>query len=113
MIYIWLQSIVILSLVFGGGLWLGGSLSKWTEKPAAQQAQPQVAAAGDDAFPAYHGFAPPPAPAPTPAPEPETVPLPFVAEPPPPPPVPMPAKRWALLYPVNQFGTISVTRARA
>lgn len=117
MIYVWLQSIVILSLVFSGGLWLGGSLSNWMGKPAAHETHRIDLSPPAEALPAFIDLASELAPAAIPEPEPETVPLPFVAEPAPAPtapvPVPVPVKRWPLLYPTNQFGTISVTRAPA
>lgn len=102
MIYVMLQSVVILSLVFGGGLWFGGALSKWTEKPAPRTARVQ-AAEPEEIAPAYRGF--------DLSPEPETrlqaaaVPAPVVQ-------APTARQRVPLLYPVNQFGVLSVTRAR-
>ncbi|MEI9903933.1 MAG: hypothetical protein WDN06_08065 [Asticcacaulis sp.] len=58
MIYVWIQSLVILSLVFGGGLWFGGALSKWTEKPVARAVPVQPLAMEAEApAPVYHGFA--------------------------------------------------------
>ncbi len=111
MIYVWVQSLVILGLVFGGGLWFGGALSKWTEKPARPAQVQPVAFDPETPMPVYHGFAAMPEPdvAVAVRPEPVVEPSPLVQ-------VisddPHPVKRWDMLYPVNQFGTLSVTRAR-
>ena len=109
-----LQSLVILSLVFGGGLWLGGSLSKWTERPAPRVQSVELAAEP----PVYHGLEATPEPVPVAVAEPEPAviqPVPVVAEPPPAPPPPVvetpPVQKWEMLYPINQFGRISETRA--
>ena len=118
MIYLLIQSALILSLAFGGGLWLGGSISRWTEKPPAPVHAFELAAEVT------------PAPEPVVFPEPVVVAEPLPAPPPPPPPPvyvpppmppvavapplpPPPVKRYDMLFPVNQFGKITETRPQS
>jgi len=115
MIWLWLQSLVLLTAIFSLGLWLGHMLSQMT---VGRQAVPhsasflldeQAEAPVEPPAPVYHGAEPVPEP------------LPAVAEPlpvPPPPrlepvPVPAPRVRAAMLFPINQFGVITVTQAPA
>ncbi len=91
MIIVWLQSILILAVFFGVGLVIGHAFAR---KPVAQ-VQPRATA--------VPALVAPPQPAPQLAPIPRPVPVPFVAD----------RRRAPLLYPVNQFGIVTVTRTLA
>ncbi len=122
-----LQSMLILSFVFGGGLWLGGTLSKWTERPMPSPVPTYDLTEEDPQPQVWHGFDVAPEPVPMPV---AVAAFPAQPSPPelPPPPAPVveaaipapqpqfrvvaeaPPKMWEMLYPSNQFGRISETR---
>ena len=123
MVWLWLQSLVLLVLTFALGLWLGHVVSLVTGQrraPASASYLPveEVETPREAPMPVYHGAEPMPEPEPVPVPPPRPVPV--VAEPPPPPPPPRPEPiappprvRAPLLFPINQFGIITVTQAPA
>ncbi len=120
MIYVWIQSVVILGLAFSGGLWLGGSLSRLAERTARAPA-PVLVLSDGAALPFRNGadvaaepavYHPPSeaSPAIAAAPPPVAEPVPALSEPAS---ETRPVPRWVMLYPPNQFGTLSVTRMPA
>lgn len=109
MIWVWIQSLVVLTLVFSGGLWFGGALVTWTTPRRAIHSAPhRVELSEDVVAPAYHG-----ADVATVEADPEPLPVPAKPAWTPPatsPSPPIQARSRELLFPVNQFGVISVTR---
>ncbi|ESQ88465.1 hypothetical protein ABAC460_15645 [Asticcacaulis sp. AC460] len=105
MMWLWLQSLVLIALTFSVGLWLGHVVSILTK--GAARPEPAAVAAFEDREPyrPYHGY--------------DNQPEPAVAEaPPPPPPPPLPVApprriKPPLLFPINQFGIVTVTQAPA
>lgn len=100
MVWLWIQSLVLIALTFAGGLWLGGVIARATTtavvKPSAPEDTIPAPEEPDIVYPTYHGFQEIAEPVP-------------VAAPPPP---PVPARvRTALLFPVNQFGIVTTTQA--
>jgi hypothetical protein len=113
MAWLWIQSLVMIAAVFAGGLWLGKAMALITTglmRPAPQQ--PSFALNEDgEVYPAYHGAEAVEEPvAPSLAPVAEAP----AAVPAPPLPVTPPVRvKPRLLFPVNQFGVITVTQAPA
>ncbi|ESQ77605.1 hypothetical protein [Asticcacaulis sp. AC402] len=107
MVWLWVHSLVLIALTFSLGLVLGHIVSAATRStvrtvPASASFLPPK---DDIIYPPYHGadLAPKP--------------LPAVAEPPRPKPEPLftppPRIRPQLLFPINQFGIVTVTQAPA
>ncbi len=129
MAWLWLHSLILLAVTFTGGLWLGRAISALTtQRVPAPRAESLVPEEETETYPAYHGTLPVSVPEPLPAiAEPIAVPL-AVVEPDAPPPAPPPPVhvvpdpiilpvaaqirvRATMLFPVNQFGVITITQA--
>ncbi|EGF91359.1 hypothetical protein ABI_27740 [Asticcacaulis biprosthecium C19] len=103
MLWLWLQSLVLIALTFSLGLVLGHVVSAFTRQA---RPEPVVETAFDtpEPYAPYHGY------------DVEPQPVPAVAEPLPPRPEPAaPPRRIkpAVLFPINQFGIVTVTQAPA
>lgn len=107
MMWLWVQSLVLIGLTFCVGLWLGNVVSMLTKGAARPQPAPVAAFEDREPYQPYHGYDHQPEPAPAVA---------AVPPPPPPPPLPVPPPRRIkppLLFPINQFGIVTVTQAPA
>lgn len=129
MAWLWLHSLILLAVTFTGGLWLGRAISALTtQRVPAPRAESLTLDEETETYPAYHGTEPVHQPEPVPAvAEPIAVP-PAAVEPEPLPPAPPPPVqvvpepiimpvaaqirvRATMLFPVNQFGVITITQA--
>jgi hypothetical protein len=106
MMWLWLQSLVLIGLTFSLGLVLGNVVSMLTKGTARPQPAPVAVFDDGERYQPYHGYDH----------QPEAVPAVAEVPPPRPAPVPVPPPRRvkpALLFPINQFGIVTVTQAPA